>query len=87
MVRGLKFGIYAVEGYCTNYALKIKAVISCMQLICVLVFAYAKKRFSHEAAHIEGFAWHSLKCKIIFKLILFARTSMNQTMSCLEMGS
>ena len=29
MVRGLKFGIYAVEGYCTIYALKIKAMISC----------------------------------------------------------
>ena len=34
---------------------KTKALISCAitaQLICTFVFAYAKSRFSHEAAHM-----------------------------------
>ena len=38
---------------------KTKALISCAvtaQLICVFVFAYAKKRFSHEAAQIMSFS-------------------------------
>ena len=26
-------------------------------MICVLVFAYATKRFSHGVANIEGFVW------------------------------
>ena len=37
---------------------KTKALISCavvtVHLICAFVFAYAKSRFSHDAAHIEG---------------------------------
>ena len=36
---------------------KTKALISLAvtaKLICVFVFAYAKSRFSHNAAHIEG---------------------------------
>ena len=35
---------------------KTKVLISCavtMQLICVFVFAYAKRRFSHDAAHLD----------------------------------
>ena len=37
------------------YIAKIKALISCAvtaQLICVFAFAYAKIRFSHDAAHM-----------------------------------
>ena len=37
------------------YVAKTRALISCVvtaQLICVFVFAYAKTRFSHDAAHI-----------------------------------
>ena len=36
---------------------KTKALISfavSAKLICVFVFAYAKSRFSHDAAHIKG---------------------------------
>ena len=52
MVRGLKFWIYAVEGI---YYLCIETKGNDqLQLICVLVFAYATNRFSHEAAYIEG---------------------------------
>ena len=37
------------------YVAKTKALIRCAvnaQLICVFVFAYAKSRFSHNAAHL-----------------------------------
>ena len=40
---------------CTIYVGKTKALISyavTAQLICAFVFAYAKSRFSHDAAHI-----------------------------------
>ena len=40
---------------CTIYVAKTKALISfavTAKLICVFVFAYAKCRFSHDAAHI-----------------------------------
>ena len=39
---------------CTIYAAKTKSLISCAvfaQLICAFVFAYAKSRFCHDAAH------------------------------------
>ena len=41
---------------CTIYLAKTKALISCVvtaQLICSFVFAYAKSRFSHDAAHLK----------------------------------
>ena len=41
---------------CTICLAKTKALISCAvtaQLICVFVFAYAKSRFSHDAAHLD----------------------------------
>ena len=41
--------------YCTICAAKTKALIRCAgtaQLICVFVFAYAKDRFSHDAAQV-----------------------------------
>ena len=44
---------------------KAKALFSCAvtaQLICVFVFVYAKKRFSHDAAHIQ--LMHSFEVKI-----------------------
>ena len=43
------------RGVCTIYVAKTKALMSCVvtaQLICAFVFAYAKNRFSHDAAHI-----------------------------------
>ena len=39
------------------YVAKTKALISCTvtaQLICTFVFAYAKSRFSHDAAQMKG---------------------------------
>ena len=39
---------------CTIYVVKTKTQISCTvtsQLICAFVFAYAKSRFPHDAAH------------------------------------
>ena len=48
MARSLKFGIYEVEGLyflCSENK-------GAAQLICIFVFAYAKNRFSHDAAHI-----------------------------------
>ena len=44
--------------------MKTKALISFAKLICVLVFAYAKSRFSHDEAHLieenfEGSNIHS----------------------------
>ena len=58
-VRGLKFqdlgSRYVDKRDCTIYIAKTKALISCAvtaQLICVFVFAYAKRRFSHDAAHL-----------------------------------
>ena len=52
VVKGLKFWIYEVEGL---YYLcsETKWLISCAvnaQLICAFAFAYAKRRFSHDAA-------------------------------------
>ena len=42
--------------YCTIYVAKTKVLlISCMataQLICLLVFAYAKSKFSHGVVHV-----------------------------------
>ena len=39
---------------CSIYVVKTKALISfavTVKLICIFVFAYAKSRFSHDAAH------------------------------------
>ena len=50
--RGLKFQIKKVEG--SYYEAKTNALISCAvtaKLICAFVFAYAKSRFSHDAAN------------------------------------
>ena len=41
---------------CTTFLANTKALTSCAvitQLICAFVFAYAKSRFSHDAAHTE----------------------------------
>ena len=54
MARGLKFRVHEEEGLNTIYLAKTKALISFVvtaKLICVFVFAYAKSRFSHDAAH------------------------------------
>ena len=45
MARDLKFWIEEVEGL--YYVVKTKALISC-----AIVFAYAKNRISHDAAHM-----------------------------------
>ena len=46
--------VYKKKRDCTIYLAKTKALISfaiTAKLICVFVFAYAKSRFSHDAAH------------------------------------
>ena len=58
MVRDLKFRIKELEGlfYLCSENKGDDQLISCAvtaQLICVFVFAYAKCRFSHDAAHFE----------------------------------
>ena len=45
--RGLKFG-FKKKRDCTIYVAKTKA-----KLICIFVFAYAKRWFSHDAAQIS----------------------------------
>ena len=55
VARGLKFQIYKVEGLYYLYVGKARALISFTvtpKLICIFVFAYAKSRFSHDAAQI-----------------------------------
>ena len=57
MIRGLRFRVYVVEGL--YYLAKTKALISFVvtaKLISVFVFAYAKIRFPHDAAHICSLA-------------------------------
>ena len=63
MARGLEFlipvYICSMYTYCTIYVAQTKALISCavtVQLICAFVFAYAKRWFSHDAAHFIGVA-------------------------------
>ena len=56
MARGLKFRIQEVEGSHYIRVVKTKVLISfavTAKLICVFVFAYAKKKwFSHNVAHL-----------------------------------
>ena len=62
MARGLKFWNAEVEGLI--YVAKTKALISCAvtkQLFCRFVFAYAKSRLSHDAAHI----FHEISCHYV----------------------
>ena len=51
---------------------KTKALISCAvtaQLICVFVFAYAKSRFSHDAAHLKPLKIFSrIRSAVVLKL-------------------
>ena len=49
MVRCLKFRIWKVEGLC--YIELCSENKDADQLICALVFAYTKSRFSHDVAH------------------------------------
>ena len=56
MARGLKFGIYEIEGF-TICVAKTKALISfavTAKLICVFAFSYANFRFSHVVAHFSA---------------------------------
>ena len=49
---------------CTIRVAKTKTLISfavTAKLICVFVYAYAKSRFSHDAAHIRA-RWRSWSC-------------------------
>ena len=59
MARGMKFRILEVEGL---YYLcgEDKGT---GQLICTFVFAYAKSRFSHDAAHSSHFSQRSIIVK------------------------
>ena len=52
-------------GYCTTFVAKTKALISfavTAKLICVFVFAYAKRRFSHYAAHFPCYFFYQVQC-------------------------
>ena len=54
MNRGLKFWIEKVKGLdcvCSENKALISFVVT-TKLICVFVFAYAKRWFSHDAAHL-----------------------------------
>ena len=65
MARGLKFRIKEVMD-CTIRIAKTKALISfavTAKLICVFVFAYAKSRFSHDAAQLTVYSpYYPLIC-------------------------
>ena len=64
MVEGLQFWIYEVEGICTIYVVKTKALISLpftVQLICAFVFAHAKGRFSHDRVQMKTFSTGDLR--------------------------
>ena len=57
--------------YCTIRVAKTKALISfaaTAKLICVFVFAYAKIRFSHDAAHIVKVGLHVAGICIVFHI-------------------
>ena len=59
MVKSLKFRIWKKRNF-TIRVVKPKALISfavTANLICAFVFAYAKFRFSHDAAHIIMCGW------------------------------
>ena len=61
IARDLKFQILEVEGLyylCSENKALISFAVTA-KLICVLVFAYAKIQFSHEAAHIEMLHYES----------------------------
>ena len=64
------------KGDCTTYVAKTKALISftvTVQLICVFVFAYAKSRFSHDAAQfiLVSILLFLLKVKSLYLFYLF----------------
>ena len=54
MARGSKFRIWVEDGLYYPYSENKSAdqLPVTAQLICVFVFAYAKSRFSHDAAHM-----------------------------------
>ena len=73
LAKGLKF-----RTDCTIFIAKTKALISCA-VTCAFVFAYAKSRFSHEAAHMRNcheFQWKEIpadqlmdsKLKCVFEM-------------------
>ena len=52
MAKGLKFWIYIEEGlYCPCSEIKDADQLRGYREVCIFVFAYAKSRFSHDAAH------------------------------------
>ena len=55
MARGLKFRIQEIEGlnYLCSKNKDADQLHINLQLICAIVFAYAKSRFSHDAAHVR----------------------------------
>ena len=62
---------------CTILVAKTKALISCAvtaQLICAFVFAYAKIRFSHDAAHLVFERYHATLTKSDIRLRSKPRT-------------
>ena len=86
MTRGLIFRVYVVEGF--YYLAKTKALISFVvtaKLICVFVFAYAKIRFPHDAAHICSLAFLSTEAdKCSLEDVQYLPKSDHQTQSSLS---
>ena len=71
--------VFRKTGDCTIYIAKTKALTSfavTAKLICVFVFAYAKSRFSHDAAHMtlagnleDSFSRDEAHC-IVYSVVL-----------------
>ena len=61
---------------CTIRVAKTKALISfavTAKLICVFVFAYARKRFSHNEAHINSFLCFLPGCNTIGRVTIIKK--------------
>ena len=60
-----------------GYVSKTKALICCvvtMQLICVFVFAYAKNRFSHDAAQLTVQEMAEMIIMFFYVIIVYRST-------------
>ena len=57
MARGLEFRIFKIEGlyYLCRENKGADQLVVTAKLICVFVFSYAKRWFSHDAAHLVSF--------------------------------
>ena len=78
MARCLKFRIQKLEGlYYLCSENKCADQLLTAKLICVFAFAYAKSRFSHDAAHIKvgfnGFKFHRYVSMMIYAIVVILK--------------